>query len=340
MLAEPLSFPRHPSPHHTPLEDEPAFDAERHLALEPPDRVVRLSDLGYGSEAIADCATDVAVTAPFRVLSDEGVSAARIVAEKLRPHRTRTLSERRIASFAPAGVYRSAFLRDYCGSPVLADFLSGVTGTPIAAHTLPMLQVYVNFAPDDLARAVDNWHADSIGFSLVVMVSDPAEMQGGKFQYFAGTREEAAGYFSAAEDSRLVFGYKDGLPPERMIDVTYPAPGYGLLMQGSMVVHRGAPLTRPGERTTFVSGFVARDVGLPDPTNTGRMQYWGQPTLLTELARHGAWRSRTKLDALINDLPFTEDRQQLIEALRDAVSDAERIIADMESAQKDETGET
>lgn len=339
MLAEPLSFPRFPSPHHQPLEDEPSFHAARHLALEMPSEFVRLSDLGYTPAEAATCATDVAITAPFRVFSDAGVAAARAVAEQLKPYR-KSIGERRIASYTPAGVYRSAFLRDYCGSPALADFLTDLAGTPMAAHTLPMLQVYVNFAPEDLARAVDNWHADSIGFSLVVMISDPAEMEGGKFQYFKGTTAEASECFSAKEDARLVFGYKDGLPPERMIDVTYPAPGYGILMQGSMVVHRGAPLTRPGARTTFVSGFVARDVGIPDPTNTTRMQHWGQPTLLTELARHGAWRSRAKLDALISDLPFTEDRQRLIDALRDAVSDAEQIIADMEAAQIGEAGES
>ena len=55
---------------------------------------------------------------------------------------------------------------------------------------LPLHLGHCNFAPDDLSRAVDKWHTDTIGLDYVLMVSDPQEQVGGEFQYFLGTKDE------------------------------------------------------------------------------------------------------------------------------------------------------
>ena len=70
---------RHPLPEHPPagyqwLVGEPPFDPDRHLALEPPAEVATLSELGYPDAEIEPTATPVAVSAPFRVLNDEGIA--------------------------------------------------------------------------------------------------------------------------------------------------------------------------------------------------------------------------------------------------------------------------
>src|SRR5579872_1263992 len=50
MLAAPPPFPKQVPPEYEMLHDEPAFDPARHLALEPPAKVWRLADLGYGAD--------------------------------------------------------------------------------------------------------------------------------------------------------------------------------------------------------------------------------------------------------------------------------------------------
>lgn len=66
------------------LEDEPSFDPARHLALETPAETIMLSDLGYQEAEIANKATPVAASLPFRLLSAEGTETMLSVARRLR----------------------------------------------------------------------------------------------------------------------------------------------------------------------------------------------------------------------------------------------------------------
>ena len=134
MFANPLSFPAQIPAGLRILEDEPCFDPEKHLALEPPARVWCLADLGYGAETIAVSACDIALAGPFRLLSEEGVAALHQVALALRGER---MSSGRTAAFVVGGVYRSTFLRALCQSPEVVDFLSCLCGAPLAPHSLP-----------------------------------------------------------------------------------------------------------------------------------------------------------------------------------------------------------
>jgi len=51
--------------------------------------------------------------------------------------------------------------------------------------------------------------------------------------------------------------------------------------------------------------------------------------VLPEWARHKAWVARSKLDRLIEELPFTDDRQAIIAALEDAKRELESAIAEV-----------
>ena len=121
MLAEPLVFPLQMPPTYEPLETEPTFDARRHLALEAPSKIWSLSDLGYSAARAQECASEVAVAGPFRLLSSEGVEAARTVAALLR--QVRRTSDR-TANYVAGGVYRSRFLRDLCQCKEITVFLT------------------------------------------------------------------------------------------------------------------------------------------------------------------------------------------------------------------------
>ena len=255
MSVHALPFPQHIPAMYQGLRDEPTFNARRHLALEAPALTSCLSEFGYGAAEIHQCASGVAVAGPFRLLSEEGVAAARAVALALRDQR---LKGDRTASYLAGGVYRSRFLRELCNCTEVLDFVSGVAGCELLAHSMPSQQIYVNYAPDDVTKAIDTWHVDSIGFDCVILISDPKNFSGGQFQFFRGTRDEAAQLLGTDTNSLTDLTARD-LPPDRVVSPVFPAAGYALFQQGGLVTHRATRLMQPAERITFVSGYVARD---------------------------------------------------------------------------------
>jgi hypothetical protein len=153
-----------------------------------------------------------------------------------------------------------------------------------------------------------------------MMASDPRGLDGGRFQYFVGTTDEAA-----------MLGAKgEPIPEDRVVSVEFPGPGWAIVQQGNRVVHRAARLRSRAERTTFLVSYVATDMGLPDPTRIRDFRSMDPlHIVLPEWARHKAWLARRKLDRLIAELPFTDDRATIIAALEDAKSELEAAIAEV-----------
>jgi hypothetical protein len=300
------------------LDDEPVFDPAIHLQLEVPATKLRLGEIGYTREEIARCPSDVAVAGPFRVLSDEGAAALLDITRRLK---TFAQSSSRIQVMVRYAAYRSRFMRDLSLSPAVTAFVSDVLETPIVPHTLAGLALaHVNYAPDDLERPVDRWHRDMVGIVYVMTASDPHGLAGGRFQYFLGTTHEADALQAAGTP----------IPNDRVVSVEFPGPGHAVIQQGNMLVHRAAPLERRGERTTFLVSYLAADLGLADPTHIRDFTGMDPAHIVyPEWARHKAWMARAKLDRLIDDIPFTDDRTVLVAALKDAVSDIETAIADI-----------
>jgi len=321
-LTRDLAFPQCGPREYPQIDDGVRFDAGRHLAPDLPGRVWMLRDLGYSEAEIAAAASPVAITAAFRLLSEEGAAAFREVALRLKATRQ---TSNRTASFVAGSVYRSRFVRDFCNAPEVVEHMSAIAGCRLVAHSMPSQQAYINFNPDELTRAVDTWHSDSIGLDYVMMLSDPSRLEGGAFQFFHGTRDEAAALLSTRVDG-LTEAIARDLPAERVITVPFPAPGYAVFQQGSHVIHRATALTRMGERITIVPGLVAPERAVPDPTRDG-VAAWGEPGIEAEFARHKAWLARGKLDGLIADLGAGSVPQNLAAALRDAVGDVERAAA-------------
>jgi hypothetical protein len=329
MNASTLPFPATAPDGYHALEREPRFDPDRHLALQAPDRIWSLADFGYDAAVIAAAPSAIAAAGPFRLLSDEGVAAVQEVCHALRNAR-RMEEGQRTSSYVPGAVYRSKFLRDLCNSPEVAAFLSGIAGTQLLPHSMPSQQVYINFAPDDLTKAVDNWHVDSIGFDYVLMASDPATLNGGRFEFFRGTLDDAA-VLLGTDPAKLTEGFLDDLPPERVETITFPGPGYALFQQGHLVLHRATRLFEPAERITLVPGFVTADASLGDPTKVERITTWGEPGILAELARHAAWRSGVRLEELVRTLPLHDDPDAIVRSLRAATVDIDRLVAKLEN---------
>ena len=319
-----LDFPAGRPDAYIRLADEPPFDARRHLALESPPAAVMLGDLGYDDSVIAACPSEVAITAPFRIFSDEGLEVIQSLAARIKSHRNDPggTGKNRLGSYARGGGYRSRFIYDFCQCPELLDFLSAVAGARLLRHTVPAVVCQLNYAPDDVTRAIDTWHVDSVSFDSIILLTDPAAFRGGEFQYFRGTKDEGEqllGMVGAGEG-----GTTNDLPPDRVVSMDFPAAGYGFLQQGNVVFHRACRLLERAERTTMLPSFVA----LPaekDGTNVVSMSQWNDPGILTELARHEAWLAQARLQRLIDELPLDASPAQVAAAVAESAARLNRF---------------
>lgn len=313
----PLEFPQILPQGYRYQRENFRFDPKRHLQLEPPDTTLQLSDLGYETNEIDKCATEFAVSSAARILSDEGVEAMLEVARQLKKY---SVNCERIENMVRGGVYLSEFLRDFCLCEEITEFLGEIFETPVAPHTMPLHLGHLNFAPDDLSRSVDKWHHDTLGLDYVLMLSDPANLHGGEFQYFLGTRQEA----------QLFADRNEPIPQDRAVSPEFQGAGYAIVLHGNMVVHRATKLTQRAERITLVNGYVPlnsdiedvcrfKDLSLVDPHHV----------LFTEWARHKAWLSVGKLQNLIANMPFTDDRQTITTQLKNAIAEVETAIEDI-----------
>mgnify|MGYP000226695628 CR=1 FL=1 len=328
MLASPLSFPVDQPTEYSTIANEPVYDPAIHLALEKPANVESLADFGYEQSEIDICPSPVAVAGPFRVLSEAGTKAVTQVLEQLRDT-AESDSGNRAPNYIAGGVYKSKFLRDLCQCPVLIKMLSEVAGTPLAVHSIPHQQLYVNFAPEDVSQAVDNWHIDSIDFDCVILLEEPSSFEGGHFQYFRGTDKEAAKLFDTSPE-QLPKGFPIELPQDRVATVQKQNPGDAVFQQGSRVVHRAEKLHKTADRTTLVISYVNADVRYKDMNNIQEMLKWHHPGTAPELARHCAWRSQARLTELMKNLSIRTPEADVLEQLKFAVQDVNHLIGLLE----------
>lgn len=300
------------------LDDEPRFDPERHLALTEPDHVVTLADLGYEPADRKGTATDIAISAPFRILSDEGAAVMLDVARRLRPLARRAGD--RIENTVRGGVYTSRWLRDLCLSPEVATALGAIYGTDVSPHPMGLHLGHLNYEPSVITDAVDKWHHDTLPLDFVMTVTDPTATPGGRFEYFTGTKAEAAELKAAGATP----------PPDRVVAPGLPGPGWAVALHGNMVVHRGGPLTAKAERITMVNGYVALDTAFDMQSRMADLKHVDDPTLLYyEWVRFAAWRARSRLDSLIGSVGYGTTPDEAARLLEDAVADAVRAVEEI-----------
>ncbi len=322
-MGEAVPFPATQPRGYTWLEGEPAFDAGRHLQLEEPAEVLMLADLGYDAAEIATKATPVALSSPFRMLSDEGSAIMLEIARRLRCY-TRPAGER-IERTVRGGCYRSRWLRDLCLSPEVTAHLEAIYGIEIAPHPMPVHLGHINYEPSQIDVSIDKWHHDTLPLDYVLAVTDPAQVAGGRFEWFGGTKHEAAALAEAGEQ----------VPAERAVAPEFPGPGYAVALHGDMVVHRAGPLDEMCERISMVNGYVATGAAVDEQSRTSDLIGIDDPeTLWTEWAKFAAWRSKDRLTRLIDELEFTSDRDAVVVQLESAIDDAQRAIAEMRAGEK------
>lgn len=317
-MSSTLRFPGQRPPEYIKLENEPVFNAERHLKLEIPQSKASLSDLGYDDDEIEACPSSFGVCSAFRILSDEGVAVMRELCLKMYDNRNISVGTgvNRLGSYIRGAGYRSQFIKDFCDCPELAEHLSGLAGVKLARHSVPAVACGVNYAPEDITRAVDNWHTDSVAFDVVMMMSDPAQIEGGEFQYFQGTKQEGQALLGIAGEE----GVDAELPAERIKTVPFPGPGFGFMQQGNMIFHRACRLKKRAERMTMIPSFVVVPPHAPDATNSVNMAGWDDPGLPAELTRHEAWRAAARLEKLVGDVSLHDGPGRLLQDLDQALA--------------------
>jgi hypothetical protein len=323
-MAQAIPFPDTQPDGYSWLNDEPIFDPATHLAIEHPDHLYTLSDLGYDPVEVATKATPFAISSPFRILSEAGAAALLHVTRQLRTHQ-RPAGDR-IQHTVRGGCYRSRFLRDLCLSDQVTDVMSAIYGCDIAPHPMVLQLGHLNYEPDQINEAVDKWHHDTIPLDYVMMVTDPKRVSGGAFEYFLGTKHEAAEMASRGERPH----------GERVIAADIPGPGYAVALHGDMVVHRAAPLTERGERITMVNAYVATDTTRDAQSRTRDLIAIDDPTVLyAEWARLTAWRAQGRLAALQDSIRFGTPPEEVITRLEHAIADVTQAIDDMRAGARD-----
>jgi len=302
------------------FDDEPRFDPGVHLALEMPAEIFSLDVLGYDEQEIASKATAVALTSPFRILSDEGADTLRSVSYRLESF-VKPAGDR-IERMVRGGCYRSRWLRDLAISPEVTEHMSAIYGVEVAPHPMPLHLGHLNYPPSRLEEAVDKWHHDTLPLDYVMMVHDPASLEGGRFEYFLGTKHEAAELAANGQTP----------PRDRVVSPDFDGPGYAIALHGDMVVHRAAPLDAPGERITMVNGYVAMDTSVDAQSRCADLTVVDDhEALYAEWAKFAAWRAAGRLETLIAELEPTSDAELVAASLEEAVFDVRLAIEEMRS---------
>jgi|TARA_B110000259_G_scaffold188313_1_gene246415 hypothetical protein len=301
-----------------PLTHEPVFDAEKHLCLEQPTAIFSLHDLGYSKEDIVGCESAFGYCNAFRILSEEGVRVMRLVCERIYDNRNESAGTgaNRLGSYARGAGYRSKFIRDFCDSHELSTHLSAITNVTLGRHSVPAVACGINYAPDDITKAVDTWHVDSVSFDIVMMISEPALLKGGEFQIFKGTKEEGKALLGISGEE----GVDIALPEDKVSIITFPAAGYGFLQQGNMIFHRACRLLEKADRITMVPSFEVLPRSAKDETNSVNMSSWTDPGIRPELARYEIARASARLEVLLEQISLNDQPDELAKNIDDAVS--------------------
>ena len=156
-------------------------------------------------------------------------------------------------------------------------------------------------------------------------VTDPADVPGGRFEYCLGTKHEVE---ALAAQGRTP-------PPDRTVAPDFGGPGHAIALHGDMVVHRAAPLTTLAERVSMVNGYVALDTAVDEQSRTADLIIVDDhEALWAEWAKMAAWRSKGRLQSLIDEIEFTSDREAVVARLESAAADVQKAIDEMRAGEK------
>jgi len=298
------------------VEGDVAWD-RRYLQLEPPAGVYTFAEFGQADEDAL--LSPVAVTEPFRILSEEGVTVAMRIARELEKLAVGDARSKRMRGCT----YRSRFFDGMYRDPDLLSFLATLAGADLREHPVGHHQVQLNFAPEELSRDVDVWHHDVVAYDFVMLLTDPAGMKGGNTEFFQGTLEEGM----------AILDEHGAIPRERIGAVGYPAAGWAFLQQGHQVLHRAARLEEPYPRVSLVASYYCADPRFREPTILPPLRKAdGRDVALVEWAQYAAYRTIGRLAAFLASGPdFAAGPEAVRERLAECLVEATAALAEFDS---------
>jgi hypothetical protein len=295
-----------------PTPENIVFNPKIHLAMESPAYIKTIEDKYIPfpvplSTKQQGC--KLAYSAPFKLLSDEGVRAIRSVI-KMNEHHACS-NNRQPKSIRGIG-YRSKFIRDFTYSKDVLQHLTKCSGKILHPHTMGMNVAQINFGKIG-GGAPDIWHIDSVPFVMVLLLSDTTDMVGGKLQVARISNPNEA----------LDIIREKGKLPEALIDtVNYPGAGYCIFMQGSRIAHAVTPVeSAREERLTLVNSFQSLQPFDEDRTIYSTFHRIDGNAPKFEYARHKAWLASGKLDYLLNEANLFGETKKISKILDLAIDD-------------------
>lgn len=330
MLTQEAIFPSSPPPYYESIVEGNRWVSGA-VTIGTPRPLVLMSDLGYEASTSISQLSDVLLSEPIEIVRAE---EAFILRESVRRLREATKGEHGSVpcEVIRAAAYRSAVIRDFCLDKRLADFVSRAVGRQVVATALVHQLGITNYTelPDTDGALVNigGWHIDQNAYVIVMSLGGMDGANQGYFEYFDGTREEGLGLILAGRD----------IPPDRVRGIRLPGPGWGVVMHGSMLLHRAGPAIGPLQRISMVTAFEPRDVSIPDQNLTcfpaagedlSVVEQCERQARAAEYARHKAWRTKGHLDDFLGrdlwDLSPDEIIGQLTSCARDIVEYVELI---------------
>lgn len=148
---------------------------------------------------------------------------------------------------------------------------------------------------------VDQWHLDSVGYVIVVLISDSDGLVGGELQVMKRDRSDGA--------LEILNSVTSSYKPSEILTVNYSSAGNAVFMQGSHIYHQVTEVLEApkGPRISLVNSYMNANVFDEDWTKFSTFRD-GDPQHITylEYARLVAWRARGMLDYLVNKVEFDD----------------------------------
>mmetsp|Transcript_2794 Transcript_2794/g.4786 ORF Transcript_2794/g.4786 Transcript_2794/m.4786 type:complete len:353 (+) Transcript_2794:40-1098(+) len=325
-----MPMPVAQNPEHMDLGGE-QFDAEKHLQIEPP---AFIKDLNFRNVPFPFSAEEqkvkgnLAYTTSFRILSAEGVAAAR---RSIEANEYLAKSSKRASKYIRGLGYTSNFHRGLAYSKELNDMLSALARDRIAPHTLTMNVSHINWGEPGTGRPVDKWHTDSVDYVMVVILSDMTDMIGGELKVLQ--MPDATG--NTFRELTL-----KGVPDDLVEVVKYGGAGHCILMQGTKILHSVAGVLQAREpRISLVNSYMTTR-----PFAVDRFKYHSfgkdgfrdpNDVLNLEYARHKAWRIRGKMQYIMEEMKFGASKEDMVKILDNAAEELKLASAIMQGKHND-----
>lgn len=299
------------------------FIPSKHLQLEPP---THIKDMNFKNVPFPFSGEEtrvkgnLAYTMPFRVLSDEGVRAAK---RSLLENQNLSKSNPRASQFVRGLGYASNFHRGLAYDPTLTGLLDQLARDKVAIHGMTMNISHTNIGQIATGKPVDKWHNDSVDYVMIIILSDLTEMQGGDLRVLQ-MPDSTGNTFKELT--------MKGIPDDLVEVVKYTGAGYCVFMQGCKILHTvDAVLAAREPRISLVNSYMSLRPFGPDRARYSTFTAKGfddrKDIVTVEFSRHRAWRTMGRMKYILEQVPFGANVSDLVDIFEETAQELKQTAA-------------